>query len=36
MEQASSHLNFANTNPPSSGSDDLNITSSRLDTRIRK
>jgi hypothetical protein len=26
MEQASSHLNFANTNPPSSGGDDLNIT----------
>lgn len=26
MEQASSHLNFANTNPPSSGGEDLNIT----------
>jgi len=26
MEQASSHLNFANTNPPSSDGEDLNIT----------
>ena len=26
MEQASSHLNFANTNPPSSGDEDVNIT----------